>query len=248
MHPILCNIGPFQIHSYGMLLAVGFLLGIAVSLYFAKREGLPSEVILDLAIYVIIASVVGARLFYVAGQWDQYQNNLLEIFMVQKGGLVFLGGLLAAILVVFWYAKLKSIPVLKLLDVITPGTAIGYAIGRLGCFFNGCCFGLPTGLPWGVVFPFGSLANLYYPDKHIHPTQLYSAALMFIFFIILFFSYRLKKSDGQVFWWGIIFYAIYRFAVEFLRYSPLHWLGLTPSQWLVLAAALVAVKYLLRRQ
>lgn len=247
MYPVLIRIGPFSIHSYGLMIAIAFLVGIIVSLYYAKKEGIKEEVILDLAIYVIIAGLIGSRFLYVIGQWDQYKDNLLEIFMVQRGGLVFLGGFLLALLVVVWYARRKGVPLLKLCDALAPGTALGYAIARIGCFLNGCCFGLPTNVPWAVVFPPGSLAYSYFPGEHIHPTQLYSSASMFLVFFIVLVLYRRKKYDGYIFFCWIVLYSIYRFLVEFLRYSPIHWLGLTPSQWIVLSAAVLAAYGLMHK-
>ncbi|MEA3492818.1 MAG: prolipoprotein diacylglyceryl transferase [Candidatus Margulisiibacteriota bacterium] len=248
MRPILFNIGGLSIHSYGLMMAIAFLVGIFIAICYAKREELKGDIIIDLSVYVIIAAIVGARFLYVAGQWDKYKDNLLDIFMVQKGGLVFLGGLLLSILVVVLYAKRKRIPVLKLLDVLTPGTALGYAITRIGCFLNGCCFGMPTDSPCGIEFPPGSLAYFYYPDQHLHPTQLYSSASMLLAFIILIVLYRFKKFDGQIFYWGLIFYSVYRFAVEFLRFSPMHWLGLTPSQWIVLLTFAIGVYGLVHKR
>ena len=241
MYPTLFNLGPLQVHTYGLMAAFGFLIGIMVVLFLARREGIKSEVIMDLALYVIIAAIIGARLFYVGGNWGHYRDNLLEIFMVQNGGLVFLGGLILSTLVVIWYSRSKKLPLLKLLDAITPSVAIGEAIGRLGCFFNGCCFGLPTTLPWGVVFPSGSLAYSYFGGDHLQPTQIYSFLLLLMVFAALLRLYRRKKYDGQIFYWGIIFYSVYRFLVEFLRYSPIHWVGLTPSQWIVVIAAAFAL-------
>ena len=240
MYPILFRIGPLSIHAYGFAIALAFLLGILISLHYAKKEGIRGEEILNLAVYVIIFGILGARLLYVIGQWGQYKDNLLEIFMVQRGGLVFLGGLISAILVIVWYAKLKRIPLLKLLDVLAPGTALGYAFTRLGCFLNGCCFGLPTKVSWGMVFPPGALAHSYFPGESIHPTQLYSFASMLLVFIMVVWLFGHKKYDGQIFFWWIILYSTYRFLVEFLRFSPIHWLGLTPSQWIVLPAAILS--------
>ena len=119
--------------------------------------------------------------------------------------------------------------------------ALGYAFGRIGCFLNGCCFGLPTNLPWGVVFPPGSLADFYCHGERLHPTELYSSFSGLLIFIILALLYRHKKFNGQILFWGLILYSIYRFLVEFLRYSPIHWLGLTPSQWLVIPACAIGV-------
>ncbi|MDD5382391.1 MAG: prolipoprotein diacylglyceryl transferase [Candidatus Margulisbacteria bacterium] len=232
MYPILFKIGPFAVHAYGFMVAIAFIVGIMIALYLARREGIASEAILDMAIYVIIAAIVGARLMYVIGEWQSYRDNLIEIFMVQKGGLAFLGGLILAIIVVIWQAKMKKIPLLKLLDIGTPVTALGYAIARIGCFLNGCCFGHPTKLPWGVVFPPGSLAYFQYPDTPIHPTQLYALCSMLIVFVLTLNLWKHKKYDGQVFFWGLILYATYRFIVEFFRYCPaeLYWLGLNPGQ------------------
>ncbi len=233
MLPTLLKFGWFEVHSYGLFVALGFVAGIALTLYYASRENIGPQQILDLAILTIVSSIVGARLFYVVGQFEYYRSNPLEIVMVQNGGLVFLGGLLLSLAVVWYYARRQAIPLLKLFDAITPGTALGYAIGRIGCFLNGCCFGLPARLPWGVVFPKSSLAGAYCPDLPLHPTQLYSSLAMFLAFLALVWLYRRKSFDGQLLFSGLVLYSIYRFLVEFFRYSPIHWLGLTPSQWIV---------------
>jgi phosphatidylglycerol:prolipoprotein diacylglycerol transferase len=234
MLPTLLKLGRLEVHSFGFFVALGFLAGILVSLYYAEREKTGRQNILDLAIGVIISAILGARLFYVIGQWDYYRANPQEIIMVQNGGLVFLGGLLASLLVVYLFARWKNLPLLRLLDAITPGTAVGYAIGRLGCFFNGCCFGLPTNLPWGIVFPKGSLAEAYCGEIPLHPTQLYSALAMLLVFLALVWIYNKKRFDGQIIFLGLIFYSLYRFIIEFFRFSPIHWLTLTPSQWVVM--------------
>ena len=247
MFPILFKLGPFSVFSYGVMAALGFLAGILVSLHFAKKEGLSAETILDLAVYVIIGSIIGARLLYVLGQWHLYKDNLLEIFMLQHGGLVVLGGVIAAILVVFWFAKKKKISFLKLFDICTPATLLGLTIGRIGCFLNGCCFGVPTDCACGVNFPPRSLAHSYFPHEHLWPTQLFSSAGLLIAFLIIFVFYQRKKFDGQVFFIGLIFYSIYRFTVEFYRFSPMHWLGLTPSQWVEILLSIIGVWGLIRK-
>lgn len=246
MYPILFSLGSLHIYSYGFMVALAFGLGIFITVYFAKKEEIQPDVIFDAAIYVIISGIVGARLFYVIGQWGQYQNNLLDIFMVQKGGLVFLGGFLFCFVAVILFALLKKIPLLKLLDCIAPGAALGYAVGRLGCFLNGCCFGLPCSLPWSTKFPVGSLAYSYYPNIALHPTQLYSILAMLLAFFIILFIYRRKRYDGQVFYSWFVLYGIYRFGVEYFRFSPIHWLGLTPSQWLALIFIVAAGYGLIR--
>jgi phosphatidylglycerol:prolipoprotein diacylglycerol transferase len=235
MHPVILQAGFLSIHSYGLMVALGIAFGVALTVYFAwRRERIAPEVMLDLALYSIIAALIGARLTYVAGQWDYFVQNPLEIVMLQNGGLVFLGGFLLGLAVLCWLALRRRLAPLKIMDATAPGVSLGYAIGRLGCFLNGCCFGQPTGLPWGIEFPPGSLAAQYYPGIRVHPTQLYSALLMLGAALACVLLYRRKKFDGEIAGGWFILYSVYRFAVEFLRYSPFRWLGLTPVQWLVI--------------
>ncbi len=249
MRPILFKIGVFSIHAYGFMIAIAFLVGILVSMYYAKREGLKSEVVLDVTIYIILAGIAGARLLYVIGQWGYYSKNFLEIFMVQRGGLAFLGGFLMVLSVILLFAHMRRIPALKLFDVLAPGVALGYAFARIGCFLNGCCFGTPTNSFLGMIFPFGSLAHVHYPGETIHPTQLYALFAMLAVFLILVFMWKSKKFDGQIFFWWLILYSAYRFIVEFFRYCPadLYFLRLNPGQWIVIALAIFAVYGLMHK-
>jgi len=245
MHPILFRVGGISLYSFGLMVALAYLFIIWISLIFAKREGIKAETILDLSVYVLFASFLGARLFYVFGQWDIYKDNLLEIIMIQRGGLVFLGGLISGLAAFFIYARIKHLSLLKLLDIASPGVVLGYAIGRIGCFLNGCCFGLPTHLPWGVTFPPGSLARYFLPDEPLHPTQLYSSFSMLLAFILLLLIYRNKKFEGQIFFWALVFYSVYRFTVEFFRFSPIHIWGLTPSQPVVVVLFFIGLSGLI---
>jgi phosphatidylglycerol:prolipoprotein diacylglycerol transferase len=250
MYPVLFKIGPLDIHAYGFMLAVAFLVGILITLRFARKEGIKEETVLELAVYAIIAALAGSRILYVIGQWDQYRENILEIFMVQKGGLAFLGGLLLAIAVVALALKRKGIPFLKFMDVSAPGVSLGYAIARIGCFLNGCCFGLPTGVPWGMRFPLGALAHSHFPGERIHPTQLYALFSMLIVFWIVVRLWKRRKYDGYVFFWWLVLYGVYRFGVEFFRFCPpnLYWLGLNPGQIIALFMFAVGAVNLFRRR
>lgn len=246
MLPILFNVGPFAVHAYGFFVALAFLVGSITAVYFAKREGIGSETVLDLAIYVVISAVVGARLFYVfLYDWEYFRQNPIEIIMVQKGGLVFLGGMSLSIVVVAIYARLRNISMLKLYDAIAPGMLLGQAIGRSGCFLNGCCFGIPTKFPWGVIFPAGSDAAAYFPGQPLHPVQIYTSLAMLLAFLLLVWIYRFKKFDGQIFFWGLILYSAYRFMDEFLRVDP-RWMILSIAQWMVIFTFAFGVWGLLR--
>ena len=227
MHPILLQLGPFHLYSWGAMVALGFLAGILFILWLAKNEGMAWDNILDLAFYVLLASIIGARLFYVIQFWRDFQGNVWRVLAVQEGGLVFYGGFLGVLAVIALYVYLKKLNIWKLLDVIAPGVALGYAIGRLGCFLNGCCYGVATSLPWGISFPAGSLANYAFGVKPLHPTQLYGALAGLLIFIILMLIRRYKKFDGMVVLIGIMLYSAYRFAIEFIRTNPTYFWHLT---------------------
>lgn len=221
MYPILCRIGPVNVYSWGFMVALGFLAGLFTAMRYGRREGIKEERILDLFVYVVISAIVGARLAYVAVFFPQYRNNLISIFYVNQGGLAFLGGLLAALAVVFFYVRYRKIDVMKLLDAISPAAAIGYGIGRIGCYLNGCCYGIKL---FGIE----------------QPTQIYSSVSGFIIFALLVYLYDKKKYDGQIFLLALLFYSTYRFFVEFLRYSPIHISIFTPTQLLVVPIFLVS--------
>lgn len=215
MYPVLFRIGPVSIYSWGFMAALGFLTGLFTAMRFGRRERIKEETILDLFVYVVISAIVGARLFYVAAFFPQYRNDPISIFYVSEGGLVFLGGLLAALAVVLVYVRHRKLNIMRLLDALSPAAAVGYAIGRIGCFLNGCCYGIK-------IFGFEQ------------PTQIYSSVSGFIIFAVLVHLYNKKKYDGQIFLFALLLYSTYRFFIEFIRYSPLHIFIFTPSQLLVI--------------
>lgn len=218
MHPILFRVGPLPIYSYGTMLALAFLVGIALAQKRSKKMGIDPNLILDLSIYILIGALVGSRLLYVATDWSNYREAPLNIIKIWEGGLAFQGGLFGAVIVSFWYLKRKKISPWKVGDIIIPSAALGHAIGRIGCFLNGCCYGKPTGLPWGVTFPPGSFAaNHFGIEHHLHPVQLYSMLINVIIFIILIKFTSRAKYVGQVFWLYGILYGAGRFGLEFLR-------------------------------
>jgi len=215
MHPVLFQLGSFSIYTYGLFVATGFLFGIAVAMKESRRIGEDPEIILDLSFYLILAGIIGSRLFYILENFANYYQNPLDIFKFWKGGLVFYGGLIPASLVGIWYLKKHNIEILKTLDIITPSAAIGQAFGRLGCFFAGCCHGRECNLPWAVVFTDPrSLAPL---GTSLHPTQIYSSLNAFLIFLVLITIRRFKKFEGQVAASYFFLYSITRFTLECFR-------------------------------
>jgi len=137
MFPVFAKFADITIHTYGVMLALGFLLAILAAMREARRAGLDSNLILDLAFYFLIAGLLGSRLFYVVGHWNDFRNNLVEVVMFWRGGLVFYGGLIFAFGVGVWYIKKNRLDFQRVADLIAPSIAIGQTLGRLGCFSAG---------------------------------------------------------------------------------------------------------------
>lgn len=219
MHPILFKLGPLTIHTYGVLVAIGFLVGLGLAIRQAKKEGLPSQKIMDLGFYILLASLIGSRVFYVFVNPAPYISNPLNIFKIWEGGLVFYGGVLLVMPVFVWYVKKHGLGIWRTADVFAPSIAIGHAFGRIGCFVAGCCYGkIAESIPWAVVFTKPEcLAPTNVP---LHPTQLYEAVGEAINFLILITLRKYKSFNGQLFVAYMLFYAILRFIVEFFRGDP----------------------------
>jgi phosphatidylglycerol:prolipoprotein diacylglycerol transferase len=225
MHPILFEIprieflnwviGPIPIRLYGLMIGLGFILGIALAARQAKKEGVNPDRVLDLGVYMLLTAIVGSRLLFVLTNLREFADKPLEAFALWKGGLVFYGGLLAAVPVGIWYVKRHGLPVWKTADIMAPSIALGQAFGRLGCFFAGCCFGAPCSGPVCITFSDPhALAPLGVP---LFPTQLMEAAGSLLIFGALLLLRRTKKFDGQLFWLYALLYAVLRFIIEFFR-------------------------------
>ncbi len=178
----------------------------------------------NLGILVILSGIVGAKLLLVVNDWPFYSAHLREIFSLgtlQAGG-VWSGGFAAAMVAAWWYIRRNHIPVLKTCDVFAPGIALGHAIGRLGCFAAGCCWGTPTNLPWGVKFTNPLAAELVGTPLGVslHPTQIYEMLLEIGNFFLLAWLLRRKRFDGQVIGAYMFVYGFVRYFLEFLRADP----------------------------
>jgi phosphatidylglycerol:prolipoprotein diacylglycerol transferase len=247
--------GPFTLHTYGLLLAVAFLAGLWVASRQAKRAGLDANRVTDMAVWVLIAGLVGAKLMLLVVDWKRYSTGtgfeLLSLF--QSGG-VFYGGLLGGIAMAIWYARRYALPGWPTADVLAPGVVIGQAIGRLGCFAAGCCYGKPTSVPWAVTFTDTyAMRHTGTPiDTALHPSQLYESLACFLIFAFLLWLAPRKRFQGQVVLAYAVLYSVARFGLEFFRGDPDRGmiLGLSTSQAvavvLVLAAAFLFPR--LRRQ
>ena len=248
MYPELFSIGPITVYSYGVLLAVSYLLGLRLAMRRAKQWGLDSNRVLDLGIYIIIAALIGAKLLLLVVDFDQFRRSPAELLSLARSGGVFYGGLILAVLVAFWYIAKHKMPFWTTTDVFAPGIALGHVTGRLGCFAAGCCYGRPTNLPWGITFhnPLAA-ANVGTPlGVALHPTQLYEAgAELLILLILLFTEKRGKPYAGRTFWAYMLMYAISRYIIEIYRGDPRgEMFGMSTSQFISVILAPLSVAML----
>jgi phosphatidylglycerol---prolipoprotein diacylglyceryl transferase len=216
------TIGPLTLHTYGFLLAVAFLAGLFVVSAQAKKAGMDAARLTDMAVWLLIAGLVGAKLLLVAVDWRFYFRNPRELLSIFQSGGVFYGGLLGGIAVAIFFVWRYKLPGWATADVLAPGVVIGQAIGRLGCFAAGGCFGKPASVPWAVTFTDVYAARQVGTpmDTPLHPTQIYeSTACFLIFFLLLWLAPR-KSFHGQVVLTYAVLYSSFRFAVEFFRGDP----------------------------
>ncbi len=197
---------------YGVLIALGMLIGIALAVREAKRVGISEDDVLNIAIIDIPVAIICARLYYVIFSWDYYSQNPSEIFNIRGGGLAIHGGLIGGILTGFIYAKVKKLDFFKTADAVMVGMPLAQAIGRWGNFINGEAHGGPTSLPWGIMVD----------GVKVHPTFLYESIWDFgIFLFIMFYMRKKKTYEGEVIVSYITLYSIGRFFIEGLRTDSL---------------------------
>lgn len=249
MHPILFKIGPLTLYSYGVFVALGFITALLVAVNQAKRHSIAKESILDLGFYILLSAIIGSRLLYVIIEYKYYIKNPLTIFKIWEGGLVFFGGLIFAVASAVIYAKKKSLNFYTVADTLAPSIAVGHAIGRLGCFSAGCCYGSPTDLPWGVIFT--DPHSLAIRGVPLHPTQLYESAAEFGIFVFLLSMARHKKFEGEIFGLYLILYSIVRFTIEFFRGDKVRgfvYSWLSTSQAISIVLFISAIIFIIQRR
>jgi phosphatidylglycerol:prolipoprotein diacylglycerol transferase len=244
MHPEILGI----VKSFGLMLAISFSLGMWLSVKRGEKRGFDRETTLDFSFTVLVSSLVGVRLFYVLTHPADF-DPWWEAFLLWKGGLTLYGGILLAIVAVWWFCRRRGIDFLVMADVLAPQVALGIGITRIGCFLNGCCFGGPTGGWWGVVFPASCAAGHAHPGEPLHPTQLYASLGGFLVWGLLLLWERRGVERGATFARFLVFYAVSRFVVDGFRiyepdaYGPL---GLTISRWISLGLIALGLVILAR--
>lgn len=251
MHPILFHIGNFELASYGLMTALGYG---AAAWYLVPRlkksgiKGLDTDTFWNLLFIIFLGAIIGGKLLFIIVSWPQLGPTLATklSYVVHniRYGFVFFGGLIVSVTAAVWYIRRKQLPLLKTADFLIVAVPLGHALGRIGCFLAGCCYGKPTTLPWAVRFtdPHALVAPelLGIP---LHPTQLYEAALNFALFLLLHYAAKKPHKEGKILVEYVWCYALMRFFIEFLRadYRGGFLLGLSPSQLIALGTAGIAL-------
>ncbi len=230
MHPEIFKIGKLVIHSYGFMLALSFLFGIWLATTRAKRSNLNPNVISDVGFWIIISAILGARFYYVILHFEEFKSNLTAIInpfqggSVGIGGLVMYGGVIGAVLAGFLFFRLKKLPFLPYADAMAPAVGFGIFLTRIGCFLNGCCYGMPTKSWFGIDFPPISPAGHYQASSSataLIPSQLILSVGGLIIGITILLVSKRKSFPGFQFYLTVVMYAILRFSVDFTRfYEP----------------------------
>ena len=202
MFPRLFELGSFSLPTYGVLIALGFLVGISLSARLARRSGLDPERITNLGIVLLVSAILGAKLFLIADNWTYYSADLSRLFSLEalRSGGVFYGGLVTAIGVAFYYTRRNRMPWLATADAMVPGLAFGHAIGRLGCYAAGCCWGREAHLAWAVTFtdPAAHSFTGVPLNVPLHPTQLYEASGTALIGVVLLWLYLRPHAAGTI--------------------------------------------------
>ncbi len=257
MHPDLFTIGPVQIKTYGLMLAMSFFFGVWLAIKRGEKNGVKSNDMIDLSFILIIAAIIGSRFFYVVyhteeftGHWLDAVNPFQSSGAIGLAGLSMMGGIVLAIAASMVYFIIKKTSPWAMLDSMAPSFFIGLGITRIGCFFNGCCYGMATDHWCGITFPFHHHA--------VWPTQLFSSAAGFIMLgLLLLFEKKWKAFHGFTFWVALMMYSVWRFIIDFIRYYEeamvivnIGGANISRNQFLTLCLFIIAVFWLLflRRQ
>ena len=221
MFPKIFEIGSFSLPTYGVLIALGFLAGIALSARLARRVGLDPERVTSLGVVLLLSAIGGAKLFMIADNWSYYAadpGRLFTLSALRSGG-VFYGGLLTAIAVAYYYTRRHRLPWLATADAMVPGLAFGHAIGRMGCFAAGCCWGREAHVAWAVTFTDPNAHSFTGVPLNIplHPTQLYEALGAASIGLVLLWRFLHPHSPGVILGSYLVLYSGFRFVIEFFR-------------------------------
>lgn len=255
MFPEAFRIGGYFQSSYGVMVTLAFLAGLWMAARLGRKAGLNADLIVNLGIYVSLSALVGAKLLMVVsdlGYYLQHPGELFSLATFRAGG-IFYGGLLAALLTAFLYLRHKRLPGLVVADTFAPGLALGHAIGRVGCFLAGCCWGQPANPPWAVTFTNPLAHDMFGTPLGValHPAQLYEVLAVAAIFVLLYYRFHRPHRPGSLIGLYLALYAVVRFLLEFVRAHDESNPRLGPlvfQQWLALALLAAGLWLVLRKR
>ena len=249
-HPdrIAVTIGGFTIYWYGLAYVLALLAGILLTRWLARKKNLDASWLIDLATILFIAGLIGARLWYVLAIEPRYfLTHPLAVFALWNGGLAIHGGIIGALIALWWWIRRHHCSFFDLTDLLAPALALGQAIGRWGNYFNQELFGRPTALSWGIPIDPPHRLSTFADAQYFHPTFLYESIGDLGIALILIFSFRRYGRPGRVTFLYLFLYAVLRFWIEFLRVDPTPtFAGLRLPQWVSLAMMGAALLLLMR--
>lgn len=226
MHPELVTVFGRPIYWYGVLTALGFLAAVANWSWLGAREGREKGLGSELGIWVMVGGILGARVAYILSNWPEYAAAPMEMLRIDKGGLIYYGGFIGGALAIILMSRLRKERLWSFADFVVTSVPLGHALGRIGCFLNGCCYGKSCDLPWAIPLQ----------DVSRHPTPLYEAAFNLAVYALLLWLYPRRRRDGGVFIAYLLIYPVGRFLLEFTRGDPrMTWMGLTVAQEISMA-------------
>lgn len=240
INPVALSIGSFEVRWYGIMVVLAVVAVIAISVHEARRVGMPTEHIYNVGLWAIISGMVVSRLFHVIDKWEYYVAHPQQI--VRFEGLTVYGAVVGAVLAVLAYAWVKKLSFWQISDIAAPGALVGQAIGRIGCLINGCCYGLPTSLPWGLVYTHpASYAPI---GEAVHPTPIYHLLWNLIAFAILWFLRTRLKPTGSIFLAYLALYSTGDLVIRFVREGEPFLFGMQQAQLIGVAMLVITLPWL----
>ncbi|MBD1381448.1 prolipoprotein diacylglyceryl transferase [Metabacillus arenae] len=250
LNPIALDLGPIQIHWYGVIIGLAALLGLWLAVREGKRRGLHPDTFVDAVLIAIPIAIICARAYYVIFEWDYYSQNPGEIIKIWNGGLAIHGGLIGAILTGFIFAKVKKLSFWKLVDIAAPSIILGQAIGRWGNFINQEAYGEAVTRDFleGLFLPDFIINQMFIDGQYYHPTFLYESLWNLVGFIILMALRRVNLKQGELFLSYVIWYSIGRFFIEGMRTDSLMLESLRIAQVMSIGLIVIALALIIYRR